>query len=171
MFDPWPALILGVDPGKNSGWATFWNGEYLDSGECKSTDEAAILQVTSTVAMLGTTYGTKPVLVIEQHPWAGSLTAKSSLEASRAIWKMKWGTAGEAARRTVDVNVATWRSRLGIPTRGDKKLRARIELNTARSIAARDLGPDEAAAVLIGKWGTFAPELAYVLPKAVTRQA
>lgn len=172
MFTPWSALILSVDPGKNSGWATYWCGEYLDSGELRMLDEERILYVTSTVAMLGKTYGVKPVMVMEYHPFiqGNRVTAKASLEQSRGIWRMKWGTAGEADSRIMDVNVSTWRAPLGIPTRGDKKLRARIELNTARAIAARNLGPDEAAAVLIGMWATRAPELEEVLPKAVTSQ-
>lgn len=168
-FVPWKALILAIDPGKHCGWATYWAGEYLDSGELSTLDESGVLSVTSTVAMLGKTYGTKPIMVQEFHPWIGSLSAKASLEQSRGIWRLKWGTSGEADSRIKNMGVSTWRGAQGVPVRGDKGIRARIELAKAQCLTGRPVGPDEAAAVLIGSTACHWAELEDVLPKAIIR--
>ena len=165
---PWPCFVLAIDPGKSSGWSIWFNGDYIESGECSSYDDPELTKVVALVIHLAQEAQVPSALVLEKHPWLGSERAKASLEASRGIWKAKWIACGGVKARVRDVNVGTWRKQLLGKGRGADVVAE--EQRRAKAIAKRDVGTDEAAAVCIGKWASMSALVGDSLPKRFREQ-
>jgi hypothetical protein len=118
------------------------------------------------------------VLVLEK-PWKGdNARAYVGLGGARMMWLSAWENAGGSKRRIVSVYPQTWRARLFGKTVGTLPLE-RAFARSSKSSRARgmghglppEIGPDEAAAICIGKWATHAGEVGAVLPKRVREAA
>lgn len=162
---PWQALILAVDTAAHSGWSNWTDGKLDCSGEI-DTDDAVVLQaLCRRVTVKGELYGRKPVLVLEFW-WGGNARTCAGLHVQCDRWKQAWKATGGAASRIVKVSPGQWRGPvLGSWSVGKKREEVRdAELSTARGIVGReDVGADEAAAILIGRWASFAPQIGDVI--------
>lgn len=169
---PWPVAILAIDPGACSGVAMYHGGGCARSASAAVMDQWRIVSDFETRCIQ---WGLPGVLVIENSTPHGRWGAKAyaGLHANRAMWLQVWSKASEgskrlAKKRVVKVYPATWRARLfgtGV-MRGD----------TARTMAIAhvreefDLDIDnhnQAEAICIGQWATYAPEVGAVLSKRI----
>lgn len=159
---PWQCMILAVDTAARSGWAHYRGGHYIHSGEWPIEKREAIEALVEGFVSDAGDLGYPAVLVLER-PFGGSNSGTlMALGAARHVWLTAWKRAGGSARKAVHVHVSTWRSRVLGVTRGET-LRA-LERDVARRIKGAAAGPDEAPAILIGKWATHAAEVGKVLP-------
>lgn len=161
---PWPLLVLAVDPGKLAGWSVWLHGQYCDSGQVRSSNLAKIDEIVGVALAIEADTGVTAVLVLEAHNWGGRGAAATGLGASRQTWIDAWRRAGGPQRRVVGAPVPTWRSKLFGRLRGTVPR----EAARARAIAGRECGPDESAAVCIGEWATWSGRLAKLVPKRAT---
>jgi hypothetical protein len=108
----------------------------------------------------------KYVLVLERS-WGGGNHQIEGLGAARHAWLIAWceAHATKTPRRVVRVFPATWRARMGIRkfsvalgSAREQEMRA-----ACRLLEGHTPGPDESAAILIGKWSCHAGEVAAAL--------
>jgi len=163
---PWPCVILAVDTASNSGWAIYRNGELLDSGEQSTTDALAYIDVShqcrAALEYCDERDCSEGVLVLER-PWGGGWKAAAGLAIAAKMWRDGWANAGGSERRIVRVYPQTWRSSVLAVTRGPMlKLHEREFARRVKNSSA--VGPDEAAAICIGRWACHAGEVGKVLP-------
>lgn len=161
---PWACVVLGVDTAATSGWCIAVSGKRVDSGELSTLDTPELSRVVRWALDLGRLGGLRVVLVLEA-PWGGSVTVVAALGAARERWEGVWRDAGQTPRRVVRVNPSTWRSAvLGRSSIGMSRDAVRaFEQGVARAVVGKPLGPDEAAAVLIARWGSHAGEVGKVI--------
>jgi uncharacterized protein (UPF0254 family) len=154
--------VLGVDTAAQSGWAIAVSGKRVDSGELSTLDTAELERVVRWAVDLGRVGGLRVVLCLEA-PWGGSVAVVAALGVARERWERVWRDAGQTVRRVVRVNPSTWRAAvLGRGAIGLEREAVRaLEQRVAAWLVgpARELGPDEAAAVLIAAWGAQAGEV------------
>lgn len=158
--------VLAVDTATRSGWAIRVGHRLTHSGESNTLDADGLDRVCAlALRVAGEHRVTAPALVLER-PWGGLAYTLVALGMARERWLAAWTRAGLSRRRVVSVRPVTWRSRvLG----GAAVRMRREEIREREMFAARaecpgvDIGPDEAAAVLISRWATRAPAVAKVL--------
>ena len=166
---PWPCMILAIDPGKSSGWSIWFNGDYIESGECSSFDDPELTKVVALVIHLAQEAQVPSALVLEKHPWHGrGRHVGAGLEAAKEIWRAKWVACGGVKARMLQVHLNTWRSAILGKTTGKEVIER--EQRTAKAIAKRDVGADEAAAICIGRWATVSALVGDSLPKKFREQ-
>jgi hypothetical protein len=175
---PHECVVLAIDTAQRSGWAVYVCGELVSSGEVdvldpsKSTDECGVSGWDADRVCLHALWEvafsldwdapySEAVLVFER-PFRGTTQGQWI-----GAWKAAWARLGGHKRRMVGVYPSSWRARVLGPgwSRALRDDVRRAERSLAQSIAGRYVGPDEATAVLIGRWGVRAGETAAVLPK------
>lgn len=174
---PWQAAVLAIDTAARSGWSLRVNDDQREFGECDSTDHEAVLEVIRWgIRVAGKSQPAFPLaLVLEDHPWAGTLTAHGGLRAARERWLIAWHMAGQPTKHVVKVTPAEWRARvLGPMWARAKREAVRLEeKRVAEAVVAQPVGADEAAAILIGRWAARAGKVGTALglvekPKTTT---
>lgn len=169
---PWKCSILAVDTAANSGWAHWATGSLVSSGEIDTREEDAMRMLVRDLCGVDGFHGLPPILVLEApyggHKHPGEVATLVALGMARERWERAWKDAGEARSRIVRVQPQTWRSAvLGGWAVGKPRAELRAsELSMARGMARReDVGDDEAAAICIGRWASYAPEVGAVIGK------
>lgn len=166
---PWQCSILAVDTAENSGWSVWVDGTLVSSGETDTRDEARMLKIASWPGSHTISSG-PPVLVLEA-PYggpkhAGEVKTLIALGMARERWLRAWKDAGEARARVVLVQPATWRAAVLGNVRGLKTPALnKLEQQVAKRISGRDCRPDEAAAVCVGAWASYAAAVGEVIGK------
>lgn len=153
---PWPCVVLAVDTGNRSGWSVRVAGQQREFGEADSFDMTALRQIIRWALLLGQRAGGLAlVLVLEAHPWVGSLRVAEGLRAARERWLVAWRGEGLSNRKVVLVTPSEWRRAvLGKAWVRKRReiVRRQEQLVAAAMVGEGRVGGDEAAALLIGRW-------------------
>jgi hypothetical protein len=147
-----------------SGWSIWDHGQLVSSGEVGIDDWITLTRICERAMERGETC----VLVLER-PFGGSNSGTlMALGAAHHAWRKAWKLTGGSSRKIVRVDVSTWRSQVLGMTRGPG-LQQR-ERETALSFkGGSDVGPDEAAAICIGRYATHAGEIGAVLSARIRK--
>lgn len=168
---PWKCSVLAVDTADNSGFSVWVDGTLVYSGEVETRDTALLNKIADWPSSHTISAG-PPVLVLEA-PWGGSTETVVGMAMARERWERAWRDAGEAMSRIVRVNPSTWRAAVLGNIRGLKREQIReMEGRVARALLdspKRVIGEDEAAAVCIGRWSSYAPQIGQVIGKRAVK--
>jgi hypothetical protein len=158
-------VVLAVDTARISGWAIRAGHALRYSGELDTLDPHSLDAAVSKakVVAIGALSTRPPVLVLER-AWGGQVSTIVALGQARERWLGAWQRAGLSRSRVVSVYPQQWRPAIlgrGIQGIGREELRARELLSAqAECRAGLQLGPDEAAAILISRWAVRSPKVA-----------
>jgi hypothetical protein len=159
-------VVLAIDPGARSGFAVFERGALLASGSLLPSESR--VEVAREAARLSEASGLPLVAVAEKWTAGGWRSAASMIGTGAAwgVWLGALGEIGQPNRRIVRVTTQAWRKAvLGMNARaGHDALKAASQLR-ARTVVGREVGHDEADAVCIGLWASYADEVGNVVPK------
>lgn len=162
---PLACTTLSVDTAENSGWAIMIQGALFDSGQFNLLRTPAEARRICARALATVDLEGLPVVLVLEAPFGGGLEQGQY----RGAWRMAFREAG--GRLFVQVQPSVWRSRvLGFTHPRDivrKAERTRV-LHDVAHIHARSPGEDEAPAICIGYWATYAAEVAKKLPRRRT---
>lgn len=164
---PHQCAVLAVDPGETSGWAIWVRGSLRYHGTCDVFGDGPALAIELLLAQFG------PHIAVVERPFMVRFGTQTNIGTADRIWRKRL----EEARlhtRTIRVYPATWRaSVLGKGWAAAKRdlVRAREAVVSAELSGQVGLHPDAAAAVCIGRWASFAGEVAAKMPKARTKRA
>jgi hypothetical protein len=173
----WPCVVVGVDTANRSGYAVRVAGRLVESGEIQTDRDRVVIRRVIADAVERArrldcreplTLDFRVVLVLEK-AWGGDTRTVLGLGAARERWVDAWVRMGQPLQRIVDVYPSTWRARvLGIGSvRVPRDVVRATEMHVALAEMAKlgvdELGPDEAAAILIARWGARAGEVGKVL--------
>lgn len=166
--------VLGIDPGRASGWGLVRDdspspGVWIATGIAKTAaDRASAIQTAKGMAEQDGV----PLIVVGER-WQGgwrkdrsSARTVSGIGAQWGRWQEALEAAGIPKRRILRVGQSTWRAKVI----GGRVARTTEQWDHAMIMAARvfygvEVTADEAAALLIARWGTRAAEVEAVLPK------
>lgn len=170
---PWAAVVLAVDTARISGWALFVVGKRVDSGEVDTLKAHALTSIVEWAVDLAELQARAPVVLVLEAPWGGSATVVAALGAARERWEAAWRKAKQARGRVVRVRPSTWRAAvLGRATVGMPRDQVRaLEQHVASALVGKKLGEDEAPAVLIGRWASFAGAVGTAIGKRAQRRS
>jgi len=168
-FRPWRAVVLALDAAESSGWAIWSCGKLACSGEVRSiyADEGVreVVRVVEQAKAFAAQLRVPWVAILEAS-WGGHMSVGTS--AASGYWIFALRNAQLPRARIGEVYPARWRARVlpkGMHSAKRDVVRAcEIEF-ASRVVGGRDVGSDEAPAILIGKWGTQAGEVGAMLPK------
>jgi hypothetical protein len=173
---PHDCVVLAIDTASNSGWSIWQCGQFYSSGETKVMDHGKLVLIVEQAveAALGARLTAKQVVLVLERPFAGNAWTQQSLGASRHAWLSAWcevhGT--KVPHRRVLVYPPTWRSHMFRTTKHTLPFESDFGQSMLDIIGVqRAVGPDEAAAICIGKWATTAGEVLKVLPKRRVKAA
>lgn len=169
---PWEAVILVVDTAAHSGWSNWFDGKYECSGEVDTEEQATLEWLCASIVTKAQLYGRVPLLVLEFW-WGGNARVCAGLHVHCDRWKRAWKVAGQSPRRVVKVQPGQWRSAvLGSWSLGKRSAEARrAEQAIARGIAGREVGEDEAPAICIGHWASYAPKVGEALGERARKKS
>jgi hypothetical protein len=165
---PLRCFVLAVDTAGRSGWAALAAGsdDYLGWGEVDTLDREAVAYIVRWAGAHADARGLPLVLVLEA-PFGGNIAMLIGLGAARERWLSAAREYGLPQRRCVFVQPSEWRS----PVLGRRWARApREEVRPheqliASAIVGEPVRGDEAAAILIAKWGLRAAKVAAALER------
>lgn len=166
-FRPWRCVVLALDAAECTGWALYVLGKLEGSGEFPIYSDEGVAEVVRVVERAkgaALAIGVPWVCVVEA-TWGGRMGLGTP--AAVGYWTFALRNAQLPRARIGEVYPATWRARTlprGMHAAKRDDVRACEQL-TASAFAARTVGPDEAPAILIGKWATQAGEVGAMLPK------
>lgn len=174
--EPHACVVLGIDTAQVSGWCINVRGHYVRSGELDMLKARHLYemvgaredeQLVCDALALGRT-NNMPVVLVYEKPFGGTGQGQYI-----GAWKAAWAAAGGVKTRFVGVYPAQWRARvLGSRYACAKREEARrVEREVAQRIAGHTVGPDEAPAICIAKWGSHAGEVLKKLPLGKKRGA
>lgn len=156
------ATILAIDTAQVSGWAIWKNGRLLQHGEVDLLETTSVPALTCLQAVLFARVAEMPAVLVYERPFRGR-----GQGIYQGNWRAAWVQAGGVKTRTLGVLPSTWRRGMQLGRR-----RADIRRNEAQRaarLAGCPVGPDAAAAILIGLWASGAPEVDRKLPKSRRR--
>jgi predicted RNA methylase len=161
---PWRCAVLAVDTAGRSGWSARYAGVQSAYGEVESLDSEALAYIVRWFVHDAQALALAPVLVLES-PYGGNKSTLLALGAARERWLTAWRAVGLLEKRVVKIEPSRWRRHvLGPAYTGMRRDVIREhESTTARALVGEAVGPDEAAAILIGVWADRAPEVGAVL--------
>jgi len=164
---PWLAVVLAVDCANRSGWAICVRGKLHASGELNTLEPEAIAGVIAMALECARTEALPCVLVLEDI-WGGSVSTIAGLGAARERWLAVWRELAAAAGhkgKVVLVAVSTWRAAiLGAGFVGCEREQVRpVEQAMAAGIKGGAVGPDEAPAICLGRYGAQAADVGKVI--------
>ena len=167
-FRPWKCVVLALDAAAKTGWAVYALGKLADSGEFKIHTDAGVSE-TFRVVNIAKTFALQlgvPWVAIIEASWGGHMAAGKT--PATGWWTLALRNAQLPIARIGDVYPSTWRARTlprGMASAARDDVRA-CEVAAARAIkGGRDVGHDEAPAILIAKWAAQAGEVGAMLPK------
>jgi hypothetical protein len=162
---PWQAVVLAVDTGNRAGWAVNVAGKQREFGEANSVDLDALRQIIRWARRLAKQAELPLVMVLEVHPWVGSLRVAQGLSAAKERWKVAWRCEELPDSKLVSVTPSEWR-RAVLGKFWVKQPRAEVrkqELLVAEAYVGEKVRGDEAPALLIARWAMHAVSVGKVL--------
>lgn len=169
LLYPCAAVVLGVDPGRVSGWAVVapdGPDAVLLAAGCGEGGEAEAIAAASELAEQA---GLPLVVVAETWPVGRgrgqrdrlSAAALAGLGARWGRWQLRLEDAGHPRARTLRVTTGTWRRAIlgGASQRRSASWKRAAILAVEGRYGVR-LGPDAAEAALIATWGVRSPRVA-----------
>jgi len=159
-------VTLNVDTAARSGWAIWRDDRCICSDEVDVDDLEAVLEACRTAVELGLAHALPAVLVTEK-AWGGNRHQLLGMGGAAKVWRSAWVMAGGQKSKRLEVYTSSWRARVlgkGMG-RAPREVARPAEQRLAKALVGRDVGPDEAPAICIGKWTTYATEVWKVLPK------
>jgi hypothetical protein len=163
----WPCVVLAVDTATRSGWAIRVAGKLRYSGELDTLDEHELDAVITDALKL--THGGAHLVLVLERAWGQRTATLLALGAARERWLAAWRRRGLTGKY-VQVYPSQWRARV-LPghAHAKREIIRPIELAAAQLEVGStcNVGPDEAAAILISRWAAHAPQVGAVLPKRV----
>lgn len=180
-------IVLAIDPGATSGWSLYLGDTYVASGAAKSCEvrTSAIDALRALTEREGyASLKAAPVVAAVEMWTVGGRKGRAGkgdrwnpstmigMGAARGRWLEQLALAGLPDRRVLSVVPQTWRTILAPFPRTTTEQAKASAVRLAKAIAGRDVGPDEAEGVMIGRWATRAPvALALVAPRKRQRRA
>ena len=167
-FRPWACVVLAVDEGACSGWAVWVKGKLASHGEFNIYTEKGVrevVRVVETAKSFGALHGI-PWVAIFELPWGGNMGLGTTK--AEGYWTFPLRNAQLPLARIGHVYPATWRARtLASGMHAARRVIVKAhEVEVASKLTKRsEMGEDQAAAILIGKWATQAGEVGEMLPK------
>lgn len=157
-----PCVTLNVDTASRSGWCITVTGIYVSSGQHDMLHQAERTTAACDAAVELGRANKLPVVLVYEKPFRGTSQGQWI-----GAWKLAWRAAGGVQSRVVGVYPSQWRARVlgGRYASAPRDVVRPVEQRTAGLIAHREVGGDEAAAICISRWATFAGEVAEKLPK------
>jgi len=184
---PWPCAVLAVDAANASGWSIWLRGKYDLSGELNTRLTGACADIVVLAVERAKQEKLPLVLVLEWSSWQGrGIRTAQGLAAATERWLVPWRQFATGNKgRIVRVHVATWRSRVLGKDFGARAPRQDIRLAerfTASSLTVRygarskaqdptSFGNEEAPAICIGYWASYAGEVGKKLRPAAREAA
>jgi len=170
---PWACVVLAVDTARISGWALYVVGKRVDSGEVDTLKAHALDSLVEWARDLAEVQEKAPAVLVLEAPWGGSTDVVAALGAARERWESAWRKAELPRGRVVRVRPSTWRSAvLGRGSIGMPRDQVRaFERNVASALVGRKVGEDEAPAILIGHWASFAGVVGTAIGKRAQRRS
>lgn len=165
-YRPWQAAVLAIDTAARSGWSLRVNDDQREFGEVDTLDDGAVGRIVRWGVRTSEKSEMPLVLVLEDHPWAGTPVTLAGLGAARERWLIAWRAAEQPARHVVKVTPAEWRARVLGSAWASRARRDEVRLEEKRIAEAMvecPVGPDEAAAILIGRWAARAAKVGAAL--------
>ena len=170
MTTPNNCVVLAVDPGESSGWCARYDhptDAFYRSGQLDPFS-AATTEVCGYASCMAYARDVPCVFVIER-PWGGRMHAVNAVPAHGA-WRLSWNVYGGRKSHVVKVHPSKWRAAVLGTARLDRTSARQREMVTAKALQKKlgtphAIHPDEAAAICIAHWATYAPEVEAVLPK------
>ena len=156
---PNPCVVLGLDVANKSGWAIGVNGKIVGSGEHQLLSFRGARETTHVVerALRASNAFLLPVVAIFERPWGGRM----GLGATKAegYWQHALLAALIPTRRMGNVYPSQWRAveLNGLSPRARREEIRPVEQARAREVVGREVGEDEAPAILITQWGMYSP--------------
>lgn len=168
MREPHQCAILAIDPGRTSGWALFARGEHVYSGTATThLDRVDLAQLAVEAAR-----NNGAPLVVVGEIWTpggkfGGARTMAGVGASWGQWLAAFEAAGIPKARVMRVKVQTWRAAVlgGAFGRKTEQWHAMATRRATVAIGRAPTDANEAEAVCIGIWATYAPEVAKKVPK------
>lgn len=168
MREPHQCTILAIDPGRTSGWALFVRGVCVASGVAKTHEERESF---ADLAIVTATARGVPLVVVGEI-WTpggkfGGARTMAGVGASWGQWLAAFEAAGIPKARVMRVKVQTWRAAVlgGAFGRTTEQWHAMAMRRAEHAIGRTPVDANEAEAVCIGIWATYAPEVARKIPK------
>lgn len=155
-------VLLGIDPATVSGWAYYRGAHYIGSGTTR-TPAGRRAVVEKFVEMAGPA---PRVAVMEAWTPGGWKSHTSLVRASenRGRWLELLEGAGVPI---VSVYTQTWRTRVHGKRYSNKTMESKdwkaLAVRVVHAMHGIEVGHDEAEAILIGRWGSLAREVALAL--------
>ena len=171
-FRPWRAVVLALDAGTTSGWSIWVLGKLASSGEFPIYTDNGLREVVRVVEQ-AKSYASSlrvPWVALVEQAWGGRMGV--GLGCAAGYWMFAIRNAQCPRSRIGSVLPNVWRARV-LP-KGSTKL-SRVDVRVVEQAIAsevvqgRDVGEDEAPAILIGKWSTQAGEVGAMLPNVVDK--
>ena len=165
----WPCVVVGVDTAKRSGYAVRVAGRLVEAGEIQTDRDRGLARRVVLEAVERARPLELGVVLVLEKAWGGDTRTVLGLGAARERWLNAWVDCGQPLQRIVDVYPSTWRARvLGVssvrvPRDVVRATEMRVALVEVAKLGVDELGPDEAAAILISRWGARAGEVGKVL--------
>lgn len=177
-FTPHQCVVVGADPGENSGWSIRIAGKLEDFGECDvfGGGPQRVLEKALELAR----ERNLPCALVTERPFRVRYGTQTGIGTAELIWRTMAKRLG-FARRIIRIWPASWRAAVlgkgwGGGKRSDReKVRAeeqrRAALDAIDSGVSKVPGPDSSPAVLISRWGSYAGQVAEALSKQRARRA
>jgi hypothetical protein len=154
-------MVLAIDTAARSGWALVTGPErYLGFGEADTLDASALAYIVQWAGCHAQLAGLPLVLVLEA-PFGGNISMLMGLGAARERWLVAWRNARQPEHRKVFVQPSEWRARV-LGKRWARAPREEVrphEQAIAAAIVGQRVFPDEAPAILIGRWALRAAKV------------
>lgn len=168
---PWECVVLAIDTARRSGYAVYARGQLGESGEFDTLDNEPTLERVVTNAVERADSLKLPIVLVLEAPYGGSVEVIAALGVARERWLREWRRAGQAPARVVKVMPSQWRGPvLGSAWVGQPREAVRAqEMLVAKTLVKFPPGPDEAAAILIGRWGAHAARVGRAIGKRAAK--
>lgn len=165
-------MVLAIDPAATSGWSLWASGRYVSSGECglKLADIARVVNGSLQFAEVASI----PAVLVLERPFKQKPGMKYAASGQgRESWRGCWQLGGGVMNKIIQVYPSTWRAKVlprGMANAKREVVRpeerkAAVDFVIANGNAPDDfvVGPDEAAAICLGRFAITAGEVGDVL--------
>jgi len=165
--------VLAIDQAERSGWSFWRDGKHAHSGEAKGTRQCqAALEIVLALSPGDDPKTLRCLVVFEDHSsmriggrrkggrrtYDTSAATLLGMGRPHGWWEMLLDQANHDDRARVKVAPQTWKGKVLGMANGNRDDSIEAAQRHAVALGARNPGPDEAVAMVMGHWATKAPE-------------